>query len=248
MREAQRPLTRGRPTRQTVSDQAVREHAERMRARQHMAAASQRLQAVAQEVPGSYASARVQQAQMSRDLGVRLNADHAPTDWSQRGSIARTDSDNVEDTVRRPAFNVPEPLHRAHPTTVFSHDNANSQLTLDQLRAIASSSSLPASYNVRGMAYDERRLQLAALRRRGRGAKGRRSADRRDALRLHLLGYKKQRPWRRMAKLRRDAIRGALLESLRADTIVRDGRSRVRVALTRQHRLDALATFDNSFQ
>ena len=75
--------------------------------------------------PGSYAAAYVADQAFNRNrlIGSRpLVADHFTTDWSQRGpSIARASNANNPDTYIRPAFQVPEHLHLAHPTTGQGH-------------------------------------------------------------------------------------------------------------------------------
>lgn len=52
-----------------------------------------------------------------RSHPIKVEADHAPTDGSQRGGLARDSTQNRLDTLERTAFTVPERWHRKHPTT-----------------------------------------------------------------------------------------------------------------------------------
>ncbi|MBI3897228.1 MAG: hypothetical protein HY308_02910 [Gammaproteobacteria bacterium] len=48
---------------------------------------------------------------------IKVEIDHAPTDGSQRGGLARESAENQAVTFQRPAFVVPKSWHRQHPTT-----------------------------------------------------------------------------------------------------------------------------------
>lgn len=54
---------------------------------------------------------------------IKTEADHAPTDGSQRGGLARNSAQNRIDTLQRTAFSVPKVWHRKHPTTGNRNDN-----------------------------------------------------------------------------------------------------------------------------
>jgi hypothetical protein len=169
--------------------------------------ASNEIRDVAEANPGSYAASYVENQKWNRraqNYGGRTRrvADHFTTDWSQRGSaVERASALNRPESLRRPAFSVPEYLHLAHPTTWGGHE-------------------------AHELAYHEREAQLGHAEKEVR--EGTRPATQQEleegrylATKMHMDAYYASRRWKEMANAHKAAARASFERALNQPTILR---------------------------